>query len=216
MQTFSFTLDIATLLAVLVAYLMGSIAFAVLVCRVMGLPDPRTQGSGNPGANNVLRTGSKGAAVLTLLLDAAKGFIPVAACASALGANFGLDNSRTLALVGLAAFMGHLWPIFFRFKGGKGVATAAGVLLAWGWGWFALAAGVWALVALVTRYASMAGIVSALVLGAAAIVHVVHTGDVWLAGGVVVMSALLIYRHRSNIQKLRAGTESKMGARVAS
>ncbi len=213
METFSPTLDIATLLAVVIAYLMGSVAFAVLVCRVMGLPDPRTQGSGNPGANNVLRTGSKGAAALTLLLDAAKGFVPVAVCGSSLGAALGLDSTRVLALVGVAAFVGHLWPVFFRFKGGKGVATAAGVLLAWGLPWFALAAGVWALVAVLTRYASLAGIVSALALSAAAVAQAIYLGELWTAGGVWVMSGLLIDRHRSNIRKLLAGTESKMGAR---
>jgi acyl phosphate:glycerol-3-phosphate acyltransferase len=213
METFSFTLDIATLMAVVLAYLLGSVAFAVLVCRVMGLPDPRTQGSGNPGANNVLRTGSKGAAVLTLLLDAAKGFVPVAACASSWGAAWGLDNTRTLALVGMAAFVGHLWPIFFKFKGGKGVATAAGVLLAWGWGWFVLALGVWTAVVVLTRYVSLAGIVSGLALCAAAMWHAMDVGDVGIASGVCFISVLLIYRHHSNIKKLMAGTESKIGMR---
>jgi acyl phosphate:glycerol-3-phosphate acyltransferase len=214
METFSFTLDIATLMSVVMAYLVGSVVFAVLVCRIMGLPDPRTQGSGNPGANNVLRTGHKSAAVLTLLLDAAKGFVPVAVCASSLGAAWGLDGTHTMALVGLAAFLGHLWPIFFKFKGGKGVATAAGVLLAWGWGWFVLALGVWAVVVVLTRYVSLAGIVSALALCGAAIAHVIHTSDIWTASGVCLMSVLLIFRHRSNIQKLISGTENKLGKRA--
>jgi len=120
--------SVYSFVAILAAYLIGSLSFAVIVSRAMGLADPRTFGSGNPGATNVLRSGSKKAAVLTLLLDAAKGWLPVVAVAS-LGAPYGI-GAGTVALVGLAAFLGHLYPVFFGFKGGKGVATAAGVLLA--------------------------------------------------------------------------------------
>src|SRR5881397_468092 len=116
------------IIAAVVAYLIGSLSFAVIVSRVMGLADPRSYGSGNPGATNVLRSGNKAAAILTLLFDALKGFLPVL-LVQLYGARFGLGEG-TVALVGLAAFVGHLWPVFFHFKGGKGVATAAGVLLA--------------------------------------------------------------------------------------
>ena len=146
-------------LATLAAYLIGSLSFAVIVSRAMGLNDPRTYGSGNPGATNVLRSGNKAAAVLTLLLDALKGFVPVVVV-DQFGARFGLGEG-TVALVALAAFLGHLWPVFFRFQGGKGVATAAGVLLGLN-PWLGLATlGTWVIIAAFFRYSSLAAIVAA-------------------------------------------------------
>ncbi len=197
-------------LATLAAYLIGSLSFAVIVSRVMGLNDPRTYGSGNPGATNVLRSGNKAAAVLTLLLDALKGFVPVV-LVKAFGAPYGLDEG-TLALVALAAFLGHLWPVFFRFKGGKGVATAAGVLLALN-PWLGLATlATWVIVAFFTRYSSLAAIAAAVF---APFYQVLGWGGGPVAVAVFVMGALLIYRHAANIQKLLKGTESKLGQKTA-
>jgi acyl phosphate:glycerol-3-phosphate acyltransferase len=195
-------------LAVLAAYLIGSLSFAVIVSRCMGLSDPRTYGSGNPGATNVLRSGNKKAALLTLLLDAVKGWAPVV-LVQTLGSAWGL-GAGALACVGVAAFMGHLWPVFFKFKGGKGVATAAGVLLGFS-PWLGLATlAVWGLVAGVSRYSSLAAVVAAL---AAPCLHwaIIGGGPLWLAAGW--MSGWLLWRHRSNIQKLLQGTETKLGAK---
>jgi len=199
------------LLAALAAYLIGSLSFAVLVSRVMGLADPRSYGSQNPGATNVLRSGNKAAAALTLLLDGVKGWLPVWAVAR-YGAAYGLGDG-TLAVVALAAFAGHLWPVFFRFKGGKGVATAAGVLLGiepmLGLATFAT----WLIVAFFTRYSSLAALASAVFAPAYYFLghQVVWLIDsrVWLA--TVVMSGLLIWRHQSNIAKLMRGEESRIG-----
>ena len=197
-------------LATLAAYLIGSLSFAVIVSRLMGLNDPRTYGSGNPGATNVLRSGNKAAAVLTLLLDALKGFVPVL-LVKLHGAPFGLDDG-TLALVALAAFLGHLWPVFFRFKGGKGVATAAGVLLALN-PWLGLATlATWIIIATFTRYSSLAALVSAVF---APFYQVLIWGGGPVAIAVFVMGALLVWRHRANIQKLLNGTESKLGQKAA-
>jgi acyl phosphate:glycerol-3-phosphate acyltransferase len=197
-------------LATLAAYLIGSLSFAVIVSRVMGLNDPRTYGSGNPGATNVLRSGNRSAAVLTLLLDALKGFVPVL-LVKAFGPAYGLDEG-TLALVALAAFLGHLWPVFFRFKGGKGVATAAGVLLALN-PWLGLATlATWGIVAFFTRYSSLAAIAAAVF---APFYQVLGWGGGPVAVAVFVMGALLIYRHSANIQKLLKGTESKLGQKAA-
>jgi glycerol-3-phosphate acyltransferase PlsY len=197
-------------LATLAAYLIGSLSFAVIVSRVMGLNDPRTYGSGNPGATNVLRSGNKAAAVLTLLLDALKGFVPVL-LVRVFGPAYGLDEG-TLALVALAAFLGHLWPVFFRFKGGKGVATAAGVLLALN-PWLGLATlATWGIVAFFTRYSSLAAIAAAVF---APFYQVLGWGGGPVAVAVFVMGALLIYRHSANIQKLLKGTESKLGQKAA-
>ncbi|HON31642.1 MAG TPA: glycerol-3-phosphate 1-O-acyltransferase PlsY, partial [Ottowia sp.] len=146
-------------LATLAAYLIGSLSFAVIVSRAMGLADPRSYGSGNPGATNVLRSGSKAAAIVTLLLDAAKGWLPVV-LAQAFGADFGL-GAGTQALAGLAAFLGHLYPVFFRFQGGKGVATALGVLVGFS-AWLGLATmATWLIVAFFFRYSSLASLASA-------------------------------------------------------
>ena len=196
------------LLAALAAYLIGSLSFAVIVSRVMGLSDPRTYGSGNPGATNVLRSGSKAAAAGTLLLDAFKGWLPVM-LAQWFGAAHGLGEG-TLALTGLAAFLGHLYPVYFRFAGGKGVATALGVALAFSpWLGAALLLS-WLIVVALSRYASLASIVAGLLAPA--------YGLLWHASGpktltLAAMGLLLIWRHRQNIQRLIDGTESKLGQR---
>lgn len=200
-----------TLAATLLAYLLGSLSFAVIVSHVMGLNDPRTYGSKNPGATNVLRSGSKAAAAVTLLLDALKGWLPVV-LVRWYGRRWGLDDG-TVALVGLAAFLGHLYPVFFRFQGGKGVATALGVLLGVD-AFLGLAAGaIWLLMAVVFRYSSLSSLTAAV---AAPLVYVLASGTAWYAEtpvllALVAMAALLVYRHRENIQRLLAGTESRLG-----
>jgi acyl phosphate:glycerol-3-phosphate acyltransferase len=197
-------------IATLAAYLIGSLSFAVIVSRLMGLNDPRTYGSGNPGATNVLRSGNKAAAILTLLLDALKGFVPVF-LVKEFGAPYGLDEG-TLALVALAAFLGHLWPVFFRFKGGKGVATAAGVLFGLN-PWLGLATlATWIIIAAFTRYSSLAALVAAVF---APFYQVLIWGSGAVALAVFVMGALLVWRHSANIQKLLKGTESKLGQKAA-
>ena len=195
--------------AALAGYLIGSLSFAVIVSRVMGLNDPRTYGSGNPGAPNVLRSGNKTAAVLTLLLDALKGFVPVF-LVSQFGARFGLGEG-TVAMVGLAAFLGHLWPVFFKFAGGKGVATAAGVLLGIN-PWLGLATlTTWIVIAFFFRYSSLASLVSAVF---APFYQLLIWGGGPVAIAVTVMGLLLVWRHAANIQKLFNGTESKLGQKA--
>lgn len=199
------------LLATVAAYLIGSLSFAVIVSRVMGLNDPRTYGSKNPGATNVLRSGSKAAAVVTLLLDAVKGWLPVAAI-QWWGQPYGLGEG-TMALAGFAAFIGHLYPVFFRFVGGKGVATALGVLVATS-GWLALATGLtWLIVAYAFRYSSLASLVAALFAPA---YYAFGDGVAWVTDrnlllSTAVMSIFLIWRHSENISRLVKGTESKLG-----
>ncbi|MBA3588635.1 glycerol-3-phosphate 1-O-acyltransferase PlsY [Methylibium sp.] len=196
-------------LAVVAAYLVGSVSFGVIVSRGFGLPDPRTYGSGNPGATNVLRSGKKAAAILTLVLDAAKGALPVWAVQQ-FGADHGLGQG-TVALIGLAAFVGHLWPVFFGFKGGKGVATAAGVLLALN-PFLALATlASFAIILFFFRYVSLASIVAA---AFAPFYQLLIWRPGPLAAVIVVMSVLLIWRHSANIQKLLAGTERKFGEKT--
>jgi glycerol-3-phosphate acyltransferase PlsY len=202
-------------LAAIVAYLIGSLSFAVIVSRVMGLSDPRTFGSKNPGATNVLRSGSKAAAIITLLLDAAKGWLPVM-LVRWFGRPYGLDDG-TVAMVGLAAFLGHLYPVFFNFAGGKGVATAFGVLLGLN-GWLGLATLlIWLATAVLFRYSSLASIMAALLAPA---VYALGGGDLWvvsksIAFGVVMMTLLLLYRHAENINRLIKGNESKLGKKPA-
>ena len=196
--------------ATLAAYLVGSLSFAVIVSRLMGLNDPRTYGSGNPGATNVLRSGNRLAAALTLLLDALKGFVPVF-LVSQFGARFGLGEG-TVAMVGLAAFLGHLWPVFFKFAGGKGVATAAGVLFGLN-PWLGLATlATWIIIALFFRYSSLAAIVSAVF---APFYQLLIWGGGPMAITITVMGLLLVWRHTANIQKLFNGTESKLGQKAA-
>jgi glycerol-3-phosphate acyltransferase PlsY len=197
-------------LAAFAAYVVGSLSFAVIVSRAMGLSDPRSYGSGNPGATNVLRSGNRTAAVLTLLLDALKGFVPVL-LADRFGPSFGLGEG-TVALVALAAFVGHLWPVFFRFEGGKGVATAAGVLLALN-PWLGLATlATWVIIAAFFRYSSLASIVAAVF---APFYQLLIWGGGPAAVAITVMGLLLVWRHTGNIRKLLAGTESKLGAKAA-
>jgi glycerol-3-phosphate acyltransferase PlsY len=190
--------------AIIIAYLFGSISSAVIVCKIMRLPDPRTQGSQNPGATNVMRIGGKKAAAITLAGDVLKGIIPVL-----LARWFGLEDAA-LAAVTFAAFIGHLFPIFFRFAGGKGVATLLGCLI----GLSPLAAvcwgATWLFVAKVSRYSSLASLTASIlaplyVWGA--------TGNAIYAATFALMAALLAYRHHSNIVKLMAGTESKIGSK---
>ncbi len=199
---------LASVLAVVAAYLVGSLAFAVIVSRVAGLSDPRSYGSKNPGATNVLRSGHKGAAIATLLLDALKGYVPVL-LATLFATRFGWGEG-TIALVGLAAFLGHLWPVFFRFHGGKGVATAAGVLLGIS-PWLGLATLLtWVIIAFFFRYSSLASLVAA---AFAPFYQMLIWGQGPALFGIGVMSLLLIWRHAENIRKLFAGTESRLGGK---
>ena len=200
-------------LVLILSYLLGSLSFAVIVTRVMGLSDPRTYGSKNPGATNVLRSGSKAAAIVTLLLDAMKGWLPVA-LVMWFGQPYGLDDG-TVALVGLAAFLGHLWPVFFRFQGGKGVATALGVLLGVSV-WLGLAtAATWLIVAFFFRYSSLASLAAA---AFAPVYYLLVDGVAWYAEGsiaaaIAVMALLLAWRHSANIKRLIEGTESRLGSK---
>ena len=193
-----------TAVTALAAYCLGSVSFAIVVSRLMRLPDPRSYGSKNPGATNVLRTGRKAAAVLTLLGDAGKGWLAVW-----LAARLGGD----VPAAGLAVFLGHLYPVFHRFQGGKGVATAAGVLFGFS-GWLGFATvGTWLVVAAVFRYSSLAALVAAL----AAPLYAWYFLASWAIVAVVLaISALLIWRHRENIARLAAGTESRLGQKKSS
>lgn len=198
------------LLALVLAYAVGSLSFAVIVSRLMGLSDPRSYGSGNPGATNVLRSGNKKAAALTLLFDALKGVVPVLV-ATALQTRMGWGPTM-LGFVGLAAFLGHLWPVFFRFQGGKGVATAAGVMLALNPLLGLAVLLTWALVAYLSRYSSLAALVAAL---AAPLYQLLFWPISPVVLALIGMSLLLIWRHEANIRKLLAGTESKIGQKAA-
>ena len=195
----------------MLAYALGSVSFAVLVSKVMGLNDPRTYGSKNPGATNVLRSGSKAAAIATLLLDAAKGGVPLVLIRM-YGAPWGLE-SEALALVALGAFLGHLFPVYFRFQGGKGVATALGVLLGLDGVLGVATLATWLIVAFFLRYSSLAALVAALF---APVYYLLGDGIAWRADmpvllAVCVMSMLLIARHKANISRLINGTESRIG-----
>ena len=202
--------NLYVLAAAVAAYLIGSLSFAVIVSRAMGLNDPRSYGSGNPGATNVLRSGNKLAAILTLVFDALKGWLPVWLVAR-YGEPYGLGEGA-VALVGLGAFLGHLWPVFFRFQGGKGVATAAGVLLAFN-PWLGLATLLtWVIIAVFFRYSSLAAIVAAVF---APFYQMLIWGFGPIALATAVMGALLVWRHAPNIRKLMAGTESKLGQKSA-
>ncbi|MDF1485264.1 glycerol-3-phosphate 1-O-acyltransferase PlsY [Ramlibacter sp. H39-3-26] len=198
-------------LAAVAAYLVGSLSFAVMVSRAMGLGDPRSYGSGNPGATNVLRSGSKAAAIVTLLLDAAKGWLPVA-LVRWFGGPWGLGEG-TVALVGLAAFLGHLYPVFFRFQGGKGVATALGVLLGVDWLLGLAVVLVWLAVVAAMRYSSLASLVAA---AFAPFIYLLGAGAAWdadtpVAAAIAAMAVLLAWRHRGNIRRLVEGQEPRLG-----
>lgn len=189
------------------AYLMGSVSFAVLMSKAFGLADPRTYGSGNPGATNVLRSGKKAAAVLTLLGDGAKGWLAVV-----LAQHFVPHEGSHLTLVAfvaLAVFLGHLFPVFLHFKGGKGVATALGVFLAFNVLLGLAVLATWIFVALVFRYSSLAALIAA--VSAPVYGLVMLSNEYLLASGV--MSLMLIWRHKDNIRSLLAGTESKIGSK---
>jgi glycerol-3-phosphate acyltransferase PlsY len=196
------------LIVAVVAYLIGSVSFAVIVSSVMGLADPRSYGSKNPGATNVLRSGNKTAAILTLLGDAFKGWLAVW-LVSHFGARYGLDDDA-IALAAIAVFLGHLYPVFFRFKGGKGVATAAGVLLAINPVLGLATMLTWLIIAFFFRYSSLAAL-------AAAVFAPLFDGFLFganiIALAIVAMSSLLIWRHRGNIAKLMAGQEGRIGGK---
>jgi glycerol-3-phosphate acyltransferase PlsY len=197
--------------AVLLAYFLGSLSFAVIVSRCMGLKDPRSYGSNNPGATNVLRSGNKFAAVATLLLDGLKGWLPVV-LVKWFGHDYGLDEG-TVAVVGLAAFFGHLYPVFFQFKGGKGVATAAGVLFGVHWVLGLATLATWAIVAFFSRYSSLAALAAAVF---APLYYLFGDRTAWYVDQMILMaifiiSAMLVYRHRENITKLLKGKESRLG-----
>src|SRR4051812_17433372 len=195
------------MIAVIASYLLGSISFAIVVSRVMRLPDPRSYGSGNPGATNVLRSGRKVAAVMTLLGDGGKGWMAVW-----LGGMVG-GTAAAAAAAGLAVFVGHLYPVFHRFRGGKGVATAAGVLLGFQW-WLGLGTiATWLIIAFFLRYSSLAALISALF---AAVFAFVLLGVSEQALMVAVMASLLVWRHKTNIARLLEGTEPRLGAKKPS
>lgn len=201
------------ILAAIAAYLLGSLSFAVIVSRAMGLRDPRTFGSKNPGATNVLRSGSKAAAVVTLLLDGVKGWLPVV-LVRWFGQPYGLGDG-TLALVALAAFLGHLWPLFFRFQGGKGVATFIGVVIGIHPLLGAATAATWLIVAFFLRYSSLASLVAAVF---APCFYLLGNRVLWYAEtpvtvALAVMAVLLGWRHRENIDRLLKGKESRLGAK---
>jgi len=197
---------ITAIIAIVIAYLIGSLSTAIIACKLTGLPDPRGQGSGNPGATNVLRFGGKKIAVIVLLGDMVKGLLPV------LAVSLMSASSLVIALTAAAAFLGHLYPIFFGFKGGKGVATALGAILAISWLAGLTVLGVWLLVAFTLRYSSLAALCASVT---APLVVWLYRPDVALLIMMIGMSALLVYRHQSNIQNLLQGKESRIGQKKA-
>ena len=200
-------LSIFNALVIFGAYLIGSVSFAVVVSKAMRLPDPHSYGSGNPGATNVLRTGNKLAAILTLLGDAAKGYVAVVVARVLIGVEI---DSWVLPAVAAAAFVGHLFPVFHGFKGGKGVATALGILLAIDWVLGLTTLSTWLIVAVFLRYSSLAALVSAVF---APIYFIFLFGVQPMAIAIAVMSTLLIWRHKANIQKLLRGEEGRIGSK---
>ena len=199
-----------SVIAVVLAYLLGSLSFAVIVSRVMGLKDPRSYGSNNPGATNVLRSGNKKAAIATLLLDGLKGWLPVV-LVKWFGKDYGLEDGM-LAAVAFAAFLGHLYPVFFKFQGGKGVATAAGALLGIEWLLGLATLATWLIIAYFTRYSSVASMASA---AFAPLFYLLGDRVAWHSERSVLMAIfmiglLLVIRHRENINKLVSGKESKL------
>ncbi len=196
----------ATVAFIVIAYLIGSLSFAVIVSKAFGLPDPHSYGSGNPGATNVLRSGNKLAAVLTLVGDALKGWVAVL-LAQRLAWRYGVDDAG-IAAVALAVFAGHLFPVFFRFRGGKGVATAAGILFAIDWRVGLGTLVTWLVIALFFRYSSLAALVAA---AFAPFATALVLGFNAHAAAVLAISVLLVWRHAENIRKLAAGTEGRIG-----
>ena len=189
------------LFLIIATYLIGSISSAIIISRLKGLEDPRNVGSGNPGATNVLRSGDKSAAVMTLLGDLLKGFLPVTIM------SFMSTSPIIIALAGLAAFLGHLYPIYYGFKGGKGVATAAGVLLAISPMSLLFLVGVWFATAAITRYSSLASLVAAVAAPILMMLIIPEPAYIILDG---ILAAFLVWRHRANIKRLRNGSESKI------
>ena len=200
-------LSVWGLAAVVAAYLIGSLSFAVIVSKFYGLDDPRSYGSGNPGATNVLRSGRRKAAALTLLGDALKGLVAVL-LARWLQSYFGLAD-EVVAAVAVAVLAGHMWPLFFGFKGGKGVATALGVLLALSWPVALICAAVWLMMAFGLKISSLAALTATVISPLAAMFLVQQPS--WQAA-IAVIAALVLLRHRSNIQNLLSGKESKIGS----
>lgn len=194
------------IIAIVISYLIGSLSFAVIVSKCMGMADPRSYGSGNPGATNVLRSGKKLAAVLTLLGDAFKGWFAVF-LAMQLQTQFNL-SSLCIALVAIAVLVGHMWPIFFKFKGGKGVATAVGVLLALSWPVALICAGIWLIVAFGLKISSLAALVATV---ASPFVALAFVTNQHIMMAISAISALVLIRHKSNIINLISGQESKIG-----
>jgi len=197
--------SLATLAVIVGAYLVGSISFAVVVSKLFRLPDPRSYGSGNPGATNVLRSGNKAAAALTLAGDCAKGWLAVW-LAYRLGASWG-DASLATAGAALAVFVGHVYPVFHRFAGGKGVATAAGVAFALSWQLGLILAGVWLAVALVSRMSSLASLAAAVAAPALGLYFIGNAPESW---ALFPIALLLVWRHRGNIRKILAGQERRI------
>lgn len=197
------TLNLIEILLIAAAYLLGSVSSAIIVCKLMGLPDPRTQGSGNPGATNVLRVGGKRPAAITLFGDMLKGFLPV------LVAQLLHVSDLALALVGFAAFVGHLWPVFFGFKGGKGVATMLGVLFGFHWGVGLATALTWLIIARLFKISSLSALIAT---GLAPFYVLFILGANWpLIISTALMTLILFWRHKSNIQNLFSGSEGRIG-----
>jgi len=191
---------VTTIIMIVIAYLIGSLSSAIIVCKLMKLPDPRTQGSGNPGATNVLRIGGKIPAIITLAGDVLKGFVPVL-----IGHVLGI-HAFMLGIIGVAAILGHILPAFFKFEGGKGVATTFGAFLALSPIVGIVAIVVWLIVVLISRYSSLASLVAAVAAPITALV----TGQLAYLFPILIMSGILVWRHLENIQRLKSGTESKI------
>ena len=199
-------MGIVDILVVVLAYLLGSLSFAVIVSKAMGMADPRSYGSGNPGATNVLRSGKKKAAVLTLLGDALKGLVAVVIAKCLWDA--GHITEATVAWVSVAVLVGHMWPVFFGFKGGKGVATAVGVLFALSWPVALICTIVWLIMAFGLKISSLAALVATFLSPILAWYFIDESSWCW---AVLVIAVLVLYRHKSNIQNLLSGKESKIG-----
>ena len=199
------------ILAAIAAYLIGSLSFAVIVSKLMGLNDPRTFGSKNPGATNVLRSGNRPAAVITLVLDALKGFIPVA-LVQWFGRDYGLGDG-TIAMVGIAAFLGHVYPVFFKFAGGKGVATAIGVIFGVSWALALVVVASFAIVLYFFRFVSLASLIAAAFAPAAYLFgdRVLWSADRYIALMLFAMAMFLAYRHSANLTRLIEGAEPRLG-----
>jgi acyl phosphate:glycerol-3-phosphate acyltransferase len=195
-------MNIETLIFIIIAYFFGSLSSAIIICKLLKLPDPRTEGSKNPGTTNVLRIGGKSAAFATLVGDILKGTIPVLMARAFALSPFGLSA------VALAAFLGHVFPIFFDFKGGKGVATAFGCLLALSWPVGLSVVFTWLIIATITRYSSLAALITAVL---SPVYALLWTGQLLYGLAALLMALMLIYRHKSNIQKLLQGQETKIG-----